>query len=140
MKYKSANFLMIITLALVCGCDIKYYTSGVILNEEKVLKIIPGKSKIDDIVKMLGLPSVLLEDEKKLYAIYSGKIVQHTGSIKKEIQRSTHLIIINKKTKLIEKIRKTDDSNDIIPAKQRTKLNYKKPSYIKDIFKSTVGK
>ena len=118
MRYKFANFLMITALALVCGCDVKYYTSGVILNEEKVLKIIPGKSKIDDIVKVFGLPSVLLEDETKLYAIYSGKIVQHTGSIKKEIQRSTHLIIITKK-KLIEKVKKTDDSNDIIPAKEQ---------------------
>ena len=40
---------MITALALICGCDVKYYTSGVILNEEKVLKIIPGKSKIDDV-------------------------------------------------------------------------------------------
>ena len=135
-------FKIILLLILITSCSFNKVSNnhGIKLLESKSKKVSIGKSNINDILKILGPPSVKSEFDENLWFYIERKKTTRTifklGS-KKTIKNNVLVLLIDDRGILNEKeLFDIDDMENIKFDKSKTLKSYEKDTYLYTVFTS----
>lgn len=133
------KFLRIFPLLFLLSCEKEYVYNGTFVKDDSVKQLVLSKSSRDDVVSLIGLPTITLTDDEWLYV---SQKVEQKSFLKPKIHQTTVFKVSFKDDKLCAIKKITPKNNDIIPDSTVTTINEEKLTFLEQLYKNVykIGK